>query len=82
MIQPMLRFADIIVKQRVEEWADGLDFDPTEQLRLVLGDKFGTMRFLVHDAQPEGDFIILKISTDRWLEPREFALFQSGSLVY
>ncbi len=75
-------YSDVIVKQRVEAWAEGLDFDPEEQIFMLLEDKFAASEIAVVDARPEGDAMMLTIRTDVWSEPREFALLRSGSLAW
>jgi hypothetical protein len=75
-------YSDIMVKQRIEAWAEGLDFDPEEQIFMLLEDKFGAKVVSVIDSQPEGDAMMLIVGTDVWIEPREFALLKNGSLAW
>lgn len=75
-------YSDVIAKQRVEAWAEGLDFDPEEQIFTLLENKFNVSEIIIVDVRPEGDTIILTICTNIWAEPQEFALFRSGSLAW
>ena len=77
-----ITYADVMVKQRVEAWAEGLDFDPEEQIFMLIEDKFGAGEVTVLDARPEGNCMMLTIETDVWEEPREFAFLKSGSLAW
>ena len=76
-----ITYSDIICKQRVETWADGLPFDPEEQILMLLEAKFDTTAFNIVDANIKDDFILLLIESPLWKEPKEFGLLKTGSLV-
>ena len=77
-----IRCSDVIVKQRIESWAESLGFDAEEQILMLLEDKFGAKEVAVLDARPVDDFILLKVEADVWAGAREFALLRSGSLAW
>jgi len=79
---PSVTYSDIMVKQQIEAWAEGLDFDPEKQIAMLLENKFGALKIAIVDAYPEGDAMILTIGVDEWSKPREFALLKSGSLAW
>lgn len=82
MTSSTMAYSNVVIKQRVEAWAEGLDFDPDEQILMVLEDKCGSLKLTVVDAHPEGDCLMLTIAADLWEQPREFALLKSGSLAW
>ena len=75
-------YSDVLVKQRIESWAENLGFDPEEQILMLIEDKFGAKEIAVIDARPENDFMMLKVEADVWVGAREFALLRSGSLAW
>jgi hypothetical protein len=75
-------YSDSMVKQRIEAWAEGLDFDPEEQIFMLLEDKFAATRVTILDACPEDGFVMLTVESDAWKGSREFALLDSGSLAW
>ena len=77
-----IRYSSIIVKQHMEAWAEGLEFDPEEQILMLLEDKFGAQPFTVVDARPTDDCLILTVHTDAWKGSREFALLRGGGLAW
>jgi len=77
-----IAYANVIVKERFESWAEGLNFDPEDQLSTLLEDKFGAHEITIVDACPEEGFITLTITSDAWADSREFALLTSGSLAW
>jgi len=77
-----IRFSSVLVKQQIEAWAEGLEFDPEEQILMLLEDKFGPRLFTVVDARPTDDCMMLTIQTDAWEGSKEFALLKSGSLAW
>ena len=81
MMNSSITYSDILVKQRVESWADGLPFDPEEQILMLIEVKFGIVKVNVVDAQVKDDFILLQIESNLWKEPKEFGLLKTGSLV-
>ena len=81
MNAPSISYSNIVIKQRIEAWAEGLEFDPEEQILMLLEDKYGAMNVAVVDAYPDHECLMLKLTTDLWKQPREFALLKSGSLV-
>lgn len=48
-----ITYADVMVKHRVEAWAEGLEFDPEEQIFMLFEDKFGAREVTVLDAPPK-----------------------------
>lgn len=77
-----LTYSDVVVKQRVESWAEKLDFNPEEQMVMLLEDKFGAGQITVIEARPVNDFIMLTVEADVWVGVKEFALLPSGSLAW
>jgi hypothetical protein len=77
-----ISYSNILVKQQVEGWAEGLEFDPEEQILMLFEQKYGAAKVTVVEAHPEGDSLMLRLATDLWTEPREFALLKSGSLAW
>jgi hypothetical protein len=82
MSSSRLTYSDVLVKQRVESWAENLDFDPEEQMVMLLEDKFGVGQFTVFEARPVNDFIMLTVEADVWVGVKEFALLSTGSLAW
>jgi len=82
MIPSTISYSSVIVKQQIEAWAEGLEFDPEEQILMLLEDKFGPRPFTVADAHPTDDCMLLTIQTDAWEGSKEFALLKSGSLAW
>jgi hypothetical protein len=82
MTPTAINYANVLIKQRVEAWAEGLEFDPEEQLLMLLEDKYRTASFTVVDACAEDECLMLKVTTDLWKEPKEFALLRNGSLAW
>jgi len=76
----MISYTDIVTKQAVEDWADDKGFVAEDQLSLHMEEKFGAHSVHVTDANDQGDFLILQVTTDCWEEPREFALLPDGAL--
>ena len=63
-------------------WAEGLEFDPEEQILMLLEDKYGPGRVCVVEAHQEADCMMLTIETDVWEGQKEFALLKNGSLAW
>ena len=77
-----ISYSSVVIKQQIEAWAEGLEFDPEEQILMLLEDKYGPGQVSVVDAHPAGDCMMLTIETDVWEGPKEFALLKSGSLAW
>lgn len=75
-------FSDVISKEVVENWGDDKSFDAKEALVTHMEERFEAKTINILEARDEGEQLILLITTDLWEEPREFALFSSGSLVW
>ncbi|MFA7236299.1 MAG: hypothetical protein WC058_05490 [Phycisphaeraceae bacterium] len=82
MTQATINYASVVIKQRIEVWAENLGFDPDEQILMVLEDKFGPLAFTVADAQHRDECMILSIETKIWKEAKEFALLATGGLAW
>lgn len=82
MDYPSLTYADVVTKQCVEAWAEGLDFDFEEHVMTHLEQLFDIKSAEVVDASPDSDAIRLNIVTDRWTKPKQFVLDRNGSLWY
>jgi hypothetical protein len=80
--QATITYSSVIVKQQIEVWGEGLEFDPEEQVIMLLEDKFGPSHFNIADARPEQDCMILIVESNAWEGPKEFALLKSGSLAW
>ncbi len=78
----VVQYADVVIKQQIETWGEGLDFDPSEQIFLLLDDKFGVTRVRVEEVAVEGKFITFRVITNLWSDPKEFGLSKSGSLFW
>lgn len=75
-------YSNVVVKQRIESWGEGLDFDPEEQLLMLLEDKFGVKDVNVVESREEADCMMMTVASDAWIGEREFALLRTGSLVW
>ena len=77
-----LEYADVIMKQRVENWADKFGFCADLQIAMHLEERFGVSWARIVCAREAEDCLLLQISTERWDGSREFALLRSGSLAW
>ncbi len=75
-------FADVLVKQLVQDWGDDKNFDADEKISLHMEERFGAKSIHVAAASEEEEQLLLRITTDQWAEPREFALLSNGSLAW
>lgn len=82
MQQATIEFEDVLTKQLVDDWADARGFIAADEISLHLEERFGVERIVIHNADDQGDFLLLKISTDQWTDQREFALMSTGSLAW
>jgi hypothetical protein len=82
MSQAAIKYSNILIKQQIETWGEGLEFDAEEQILMLLEDKYGPADVTVIDARPECDCLMLAIATALWKDPKEFALLKSGSLAW
>ena len=65
-----------MLKTRIKAWGKGLDFDPEEQIAMLLEEQFGPGRFVIDDARAESGSLILTIRSGSWTETKEFALLE------
>ncbi len=77
-----ITFADVLIKQMIEDWGDNKAFDAAEQILLHMQERFSVSAVHVVEARDEGAFLILRLTTVCWSEPREFALLGNGSLAW
>jgi hypothetical protein len=82
MISATVTYADVLTKQMIEDWGDNKGFHAAEQIALHMEDRFSVTRVHVVDVRDEGAFLMVRMTTDRWGEPREFGLLDSGSLAW
>ncbi len=82
MPQATIEFEDVLTKQLVDDWAHDRGFVAVEEICLHLEERFEVERIVIHNADDQGDFLLLKISTDQWADQREFALMSTGSLAW
>jgi hypothetical protein len=77
-----ITFGDPTIQQLVEDWANDKGFVATDQLVMHLEERFQVAAVHVVAAISQGGFLILRLTTDRWQEPREFGLLSNGSLTW
>ncbi|MBL4886456.1 MAG: hypothetical protein JKY95_18250 [Planctomycetaceae bacterium] len=82
MAQTCLDFESVLIKQMIEDWADDKGFITSDEICLHLEECFDIDHIVIHEAIDQGDLLMLKITTNKWSEPREFALLSTGSLVW
>lgn len=82
MTLPAISYSSVVIKQQIEAWAEGLEFDPEDQILMLLEDKYGPRLVSVVDAHSESGCLMLTIETDVWEGPKNFALLKSGSLAW
>ena len=82
MQQVTVEFENVLTKQSVEDWADARGFIAEDILSLHFEESFGVEWIMIHSADNHGDFLLLKVSTDQWVEHREFVLTSTGSLAW
>lgn len=78
-----ITYADVVTKQAVEDWAEVRGFSAEEQLSMHFEERFerfGASSIHITAAEDQGECLILQLTTDRWEEPKEFALLSDGSL--
>jgi hypothetical protein len=78
----LICFSNPVTRQIVEKWALRREFVFDEELGIHMGERFGVKSVEVVSAVIQGEDLLLQLTTDLWLEPREFALLSSGSLVW
>jgi hypothetical protein len=49
---------------------------------LNMEDRFSVSCVHIAEVRDEGAFLMLRVTTDHWNEPREFALLDTGSLAW
>ncbi len=82
MTSATVTYADVLIKQKIEDWGDNKGFHAADQIGLHMEDRFSVSRIHVVEANDQGTFLTLRMTTDRWSEPREFAILDNGSLAW
>ncbi len=82
MTSATIAYADVLTKRMIEHWGDKKGFDAAERIKLHMEDRFSVSRVHIVEARDEGAFLALCMTTDRWSEPREYALLDNGSLAW
>jgi hypothetical protein len=77
-----ITYGNPTIQQLVEDWANDKGFVVADQLVMHLEERFQVAAVHVVAAITQGDFLILRLTTDRWPEPREFGLLSNGSLTW
>lgn len=70
------------MKQAVEDWGDDHGLSAPEQIALHLEERFDVKKIHIESIRASEKSLMITTMTDRWDEPREFALLPSGSLVW
>ena len=82
MPRPAITFADVLTKQLVQDWGDVSNLDAEEAIALHFEERFGVKKIHVESARDDGEALMLKVVTDLWSAPREYALLREGSLIW
>ncbi len=82
MTSAQITYGDVLIKQLIENWGDNRGFSAAEKIGLNIEDRFSVTQIHVVEAKDEGAFLMLRMTTDRWSEPREFAILDDGSLAW
>ncbi len=82
MNETTVKFENGLTKQSVEDWADARGFLAEDRISLHLEELFGIERIVIHSADNQGEFLLLKVSSEQWTDQREFALMPTGSLAW
>jgi hypothetical protein len=82
MASAKITYADILMKHLIDNWGDKKGFKAAEQIALSMEDRFSVSWVHVVESKDEGAFLMLRMTTDSWSEPREFALMDNGSLAW
>jgi RNAse (barnase) inhibitor barstar len=77
-----ISYAHGALRHRINVWGKGLEFDPEDQIVMLLEEKFGPGPIHIADARKEQGFMVLTVEMSDWENPREFALLESGSLAW
>lgn len=77
-----MTYENVIAKQLIECWGGGKGFDAADQIRLHLEVRFDAGEIHIISAADHGSFLMLRVATDKWVEPREFGLLSDGSFVW
>ncbi len=75
-------YANVLFKQLVENWCDDKGFDAQETIAMHMEERFEVKIIHILEVENEGEWLILRMTTDLWQEPREFALLSSGTLAW
>jgi len=68
---PKITYADVLTKQLIENWGDNKGFNAVEQIMLNMEDRFSVSCVHIAEVRDEGAFLMLRVTTDHWNEPRE-----------
>jgi hypothetical protein len=82
MSSTTITYADILMKEMIKNWGDNRGLDVADQIGSNMEDRFSVSEIHVVEARDQGAFLTLRVTTDRWSKPREFALLDSGSLAW
>ena len=77
-----IKYADVIAKQLIENWADEFGFCAESQIAMHLEELFDVTCASIVSATESEECLLLQITTDRWEGAKEFALLPSGSLAW
>ena len=80
MTDAVITYADVVTKQLVENWAEDRGFSAADQICLHVEERFGARSVRVVTAHDQGDHLVLRLLTDCWEKPKEFALLSDGAL--
>ncbi len=75
-------FADDLSKQLIDNWGKKRGFDAADQIAVNLEDRFSVESIHIIEAKDQSSFLVFSVTTNRWSDPREFALLGTGSLVW
>ncbi len=82
MTSATISYLDVPTKQVIDNWGDKNGFDAAERIKQRMEDRFSVSWVHIVEARDEGAFLALRMTTDRWSEPREYALLDNGSLAW
>jgi hypothetical protein len=82
MGHPSVHYATRRIEKRVHAWAKALNFDPEEQIAMLLEDRFGVAHAKVVSASLASDTMVMTVETDTWDRLYELGLTEGGSLIW
>lgn len=77
-----ITFEEFETKQAVENWAMAWGLVAEVQLGLHFEERFSAKHVHVLSAEDKGEILVLQLTTDKWQEPKDFALLTDGSLCW